>query len=164
MCRAQDFQLKSRHSSSLYKFIKLGFSNLHSVIIKIILNFLRVENIESILLVIRNCSYISSILHGRNIALSTWSFHVWVVVCWAPIAWSILILRVSSIRLIGVLPLVLILILKHSSNIFFHGHGELSIGIHWSIVAGIKFGILIIYVHASTTWEISVTKNHSLKN
>ena len=154
---AQYFKLQSRHSPLLHKLFKLSLSHLHAIVGEVILDFFRVKNVEPVLLVIGNSGVRS---HRRHILIGILKASV--RRCWAPVAWPVLILRVSPVSLVRVLPLSLLLFFEHGLHIFLHRHRELSISIHRCVVASVQFCVLVVHIHATATWEVSVTEYHAL--
>lgn len=156
---AQNFKLQGRHSSLLHKLFELSFSHLHPIVSEVILDFFWVKNVESILLVIGNSGIRS---HRRHTVLVCGIFKPTVRCRWASVARSVLILRVCPVSLIRILPLTLLLFFEHWLDIFLHRHRELSIRIHWCIVARVQFCVLVVHIHATAAWKVSVTEYHAL--
>lgn len=131
----------------LNKFLQLSLSDFHAIIVEVILQFLRIENVEPVLLVV---SHGSSWRHSwvGLILASTWWLLALVRVCRRSVTRSILVLRIGPVSLIGISPLILILVFEHRLDIFSHGLSELPVGVQRCTVACVELSVLVIDVHA----------------
>ena len=168
MGRTQHFELECLNLILVNELAKHRFSSLDAIITNIVPNFLGVENIKPIsimllclslgfreaLIGLHYCCRLFNIKLVRLIRISWWS-----------IARPELILRICLISIIWILvcsPCRILLRLEHLLHFLSHWLGKLSVCIEWSIVTCVNFRILVFNVHTASTWEISVANDHAL--
>jgi len=65
---------------------------------------------------------------------------------------------------IGLPLLAILLILDHILQVLFKGLSKLPVCVEWRIAATINLCILVVNIHATSAWKVTITNDESLRN